>query len=57
MRSLPHNGNWPNLKGKKSHRLGCQCCVLENHKDRENEKEVKKEIAEGIKESEEFDER
>lgn len=44
MKSHPHAGKF-NLKGKKYKLLSCKCCVVQDFRDREKNKEDKKEIA------------
>ena len=46
----PWGSNFPNLKGKKTHSLSCQCCDAYNIKEEEREKEDKREIKKEIDE-------
>ena len=43
MKSHPRAGN-ANLKGKKYKLLSCKCCVIQDFRDRNRNKQAKKEI-------------
>jgi len=43
-KSKPWGSNFPNLKGKKTKSLNCQCCVAENRKEEVFAKEAEKEV-------------
>lgn len=47
MKSHPRAGN-ANLKGKKYKLLSCKCCVIQDFRDRDRNKQAKKEIRDGI---------
>lgn len=51
MKSNQHAGQF-NLKGKKCKNLSCGCCIVENFKDKEEIKRIKKEILESYHEKE-----
>ena len=43
MKSHPRAGN-ANLKGKKYKLLSCKCCVIQDFRDRDRNKQAKKEM-------------